>query len=148
MSQSDARARSSTRRCRGLARARALSHLLSRRAPQLRRFWAADSCSRRICFRNTALRNGTVRHIHHREFRLISIDLQLARRPIHQRGYWCRFASRYSCLKRGLADEPQLEIGLWQPARATTAKLATMGDAPRRPCRRSSLLCWPWASLS
>ena len=49
--------------------------------------------------------------------------------PIHQRGYWRRFASRFSCLKRGLVDEPLLEIGLWQPARATTAKLGTMGRA-------------------
>ena len=41
----------------------------------------------------------------------------------------------YSRLGSGSPREPRrLSLGRW--------------DAPRRPCRRSSLLRWPWASLS
>ena len=65
---------------------------------------------------------GSLRYVHHRDFRSVSIDLQ-------------RTCDQYTsgdigaALPRASRTRPLLEIGLWQPARTVTAKLGTMGTA-------------------
>jgi hypothetical protein len=77
-----ARTRSGARRCHGLARARAPSRLLSNRAAAT----PAGDLGRRPFARPAfavgirALRDGSLRYVHHRDSRSVSIDLQRTRR--------------------------------------------------------------------
>ena len=83
------------------------------------RSWVADFCSPCICCRNTGS-TRSLRYVHHRDFRSVSIDLQ------RTRGQYTS-GDIGAALPRASRTRPLLEIGLWQPARTMTAKLGTMG---------------------